>query len=333
VSPRAVAEHEVQRILALVPWIVAHPGSTKHEIAWRFGITETQVEDDLALVLMIGVPPYSGGDYVDVEEDENGRVTIRLADYFSRPLRLTPPEGLALLAAGRALLAVPGSDPTGPLATALDKLEAALDFPELVVDVGEPPFLGAVRDAAARHERLDIDYWSAGRDELTRREVDPFMVFYATGAWYLRAYCHLASAERMFRVDRIRAVRTTGTTFELPEDALAEEPARVFNPRPDDPMVTLRLRPKASWVAEHFPTESVTERPDGSLDVVLVVSEDAWLERLMLRLGPDAEVIAPPDRKTVTAAAAARVLGRYRDRVQSEDGVRGRNERRDTTGS
>ena len=33
VSPRALAGPEIQRILALVPWIVAHPGSPKHEIA------------------------------------------------------------------------------------------------------------------------------------------------------------------------------------------------------------------------------------------------------------------------------------------------------------
>ena len=155
-SPRALAGPEIQRILALVPWIVAHPGSTKAEIAARFGITVEQLDDDLALVLMIGVPPYSPGDYLDVDEDADGRVAIRLADYFRRPLRLTPAEGLALLAAGRALLAVPGSDPGGPLATALTKLEEALELPGLVVDVGEPGQLAAIRDAVAAHERVEV---------------------------------------------------------------------------------------------------------------------------------------------------------------------------------
>jgi hypothetical protein len=69
VSPRAVAGSEVQRILALVPWIVAHPGAPKDEIAQRFGITIDQLESDLDLVLMIGVPPYSPGDYLDVIDD------------------------------------------------------------------------------------------------------------------------------------------------------------------------------------------------------------------------------------------------------------------------
>ena len=91
------------------------------------------------------------------------------------------------------------------------------------------------------------------------------MVFFATGEWYVSAFCHRVGGERMFRVDRIRAVRPTGVTFEPAEDA--SEPARVFNPRQNDPTVTLRLRPSAAWVPESFPTEAVRERPDGSLDV------------------------------------------------------------------
>jgi proteasome accessory factor C len=310
VSPRAVAGAEIQRILAIVPWIVAHPGAPKSVIAQRFGITVDQLDDDLALVLMIGVPPYSPGDYLDVEEDEDGNVTIRLADPFRRPLRLAPSEGLALLAAGRALLAVPGSDPQGPLATALGKLERALDLPDLVVDVGEPPLLATVRDAAAHHERIEIDYWSAGRDDLTTRIVDPEMVFFATGQWYLGAFCHTAREERMFRIDRVRGVRPTGEQFEPGATDFAT--GETYSPRASDTRVTLRLTPEAAWVAEAYPTESVTDRADGSLEIVLAVSEIAWLERLLLQLGPEATVVAPKSLHNVAAAAAQRILGRYR---------------------
>jgi proteasome accessory factor C len=309
VSPRALAGPEIQRILALVPWIVAHPGSPKHEIAQRFGITVEQLDDDLALVLMIGVPPYSPGDYLDVEDDEDGNVTIRLAEYFRRPLRLTPAEGLALLAAGRALLAVPGSDPSGPLATALAKLEDALELPGLVVDVGEPEQLAVMRDAVAGHRRVEIEYWSAGRDDQTTRRIDPEVVFFATGEWYVGAYCHRARDERMFRVDRIRSVEPTGETFE--PGATGFETGDVYSPRADDTRVTLELAPAAAWVAEAYPTEAVTERADGSLEIVLAVSERAWLERLLLRLGPDARAVAPVEIEPLAADAARRILRRY----------------------
>ena len=49
---------------------------------------------------------------------------------------------------------------------------------------------------------------------MTTRVVDPWRVFHAFGAWYLAAWCHRADGERLFRVDRVRAVRPTGEHFE-----------------------------------------------------------------------------------------------------------------------
>jgi proteasome accessory factor C len=305
---RPLAEHELSRILALVPWIVAHPGRSKSEVAQRFGISVEELESDLDLVLMIGVPPYSPAEYIDVDADGD-TVTIRLADYFRRPLRLDPTEGLALLAAGRALLAVPGSDPVGPLATALEKLEAALELPDLVVSIDAPEYLDAVRNAAEHDERLEIDYWSAGRDELTSRRIDPMTVFFALGEWYVDAWCHRADAERLFRVDRIRAVRPTGERFESAAPAL--EPGAVYRPRAEDPRVTLSLPGTAQWVVESYPAELVEETDDGRLRVRLAVSEAAWLARLVLQAGPDARIVDPPELQTVAADAARRIADRY----------------------
>jgi hypothetical protein len=41
------------------------------------------------------------------------------------------------------------------------------------------------------------------------------------------------------------------------------------------------------------------------------VSGDAFLERLLLRLGPEAKVIAPSSRKRAQQDVAKRVLARY----------------------
>ncbi len=306
---RPLAEHELARILALVPWIVAHPGSSKAEIAQRFGISTEQLESDLDLVLMIGVPPYSPAEYIDVDADGD-TVTIRLADYFRRPLRLDPGEGLALLAAGRALLAVPGSDPFGPLATALAKLEAALDLPGVDVAIDAPEALEAVRTAAEHAERIEVDYWSAGRDETTTRRIDPRSVFFALGEWYVDAWCHRARDDRLFRVDRIRAVRATGEHFEAVPSTLG--PGDVYRPRAEDPRVTLSLPSSATWVAESYPVEAVDEQDDGRLRVRLAVSEPTWLARLLLSVGPEARVEDPSELSDVGRDAAGRIADRYR---------------------
>jgi proteasome accessory factor C len=306
---RPEAEAQLQRVLAMVPWLATHRHVTKDEVAARFRISREQLEQDLTLVMMVGVPPYSPGDYISVEYGGD-TVDVWLAPYFTRPLRLSASEGLALLAGGRTLLRVEGSDPEGPLATALEKLEDALGASEVTVELAIPPELEAVRSAATRGETLEVDYWSAGRGDLTTRRIDPGPVFFAVGEWYTDAYCHLRGEPRMFRVDRIRAVRPTGERF---EPTVARGPSPIYSPRPDDPRVTLDLPPGASWVAESYPAESVEDRAGGGQRVVLAIREPGWLERVLLRVGPEARVVTPRDQRGIAAAAARRVLARYAD--------------------
>ncbi|HEX6311401.1 MAG TPA: WYL domain-containing protein [Acidimicrobiia bacterium] len=314
-SPRPLPGPRLRRVLALVPWIADHPGVALTDLAARFGVSERDLERDLELLPLCGLPPYTPDRMIDVELVD-GHVWIRFAEYFARPLRLTAEEGLALLAGGRALLAVPGSDADGTLATALEKLAGALGTGDgLAVEVGDPPHLEALRRAAAAGERVEIDYYSFGRDALTSRRIDPYAVFHAYGHWYADAWCHVVDADRLFRIDRVQAVRPTGETFEprTGDDAVG---STVYHPSPDDPRATLELTADAGWVVESYPCEEVEERPDGSWRAVLAISERAWLERLLLRLGPDARVLAPPELRTVGADAAARLLRRYRPDVE-----------------
>ncbi len=311
-SPRPQVGPRLQRVLALVPYVLAHPFVTVTELAERFEISEQELERELELLPMCGLPPYTADRLIDVAIVD-GEVTIRLAEYFERPLRLSPAEGLALLAAGRALLAVPGSDPVGPLGRALDKLEDTLGARgRLAVEVGAGgDHLERLTDAATDHERVEIDYYSFARDEMTTRVVDPWRVFHAFGAWYLAAWCHRAEDERLFRVDRVRAVRPLGTHFEPPPRPDDDIPDLVYSPQPDDPRVTLELAPDAGWVVESYPYESAVERASGTWEVVLAVSEPAWLERLLLSLGPDAAVAGPTEFRDLAARAATRLRARY----------------------
>jgi proteasome accessory factor C len=311
---RTDAPPQLERVLAMIPWLATHRDARKTEVADRFRISPEQLEADLALIMMVGVPPYSPGDYINVTYDGD-TVDLWLAPYFTAPLQLTASEGLALLAGGRTLLAVPGSDPEGPLATALAKLEQALGVSEVTVELTAPPFLDAVRDAAGEGHRIEIAYWSSGRDALTTRRIDPGPPFFALGEWYTDAYCWLRDEPRVFRIDRIRSVTATGETF---PPARPTAGASVYHPRPDDPRVTVELPRGASWVTESAPAESVEELPDGRQRIVVPVSEPAWLERILLQVGPEAVVTDPVGWRDVGRAAARRVRARYGSRADGD---------------
>jgi proteasome accessory factor C len=310
-SRRSAAER-LRRLLAVVPWIVANDGPTLEGVCQRFGMTEGELLAELDLVFLCGVHPFTPDSLMDVVI-EGGRVWIRYADYFDRPLRLTPEEGLALVAAGAALGDVPGADPGGPVARALAKVAAVLGVePGEALDIqlgtAPPETLAVLQDAVAHHRQVELDYYTYGRDERSLRVVDPRAVFAAEGAWYLDGLCHRAGAARRFRLDRMAGVRLLESTFEA-SDVVIVTPPSVFDPDPDDPRVVLDLAPRARWVAEQYPTEALEEQPDGQLRITLVAGERAWLERLLLRLGPDAVVVTGAD--DVARQAARRVLARY----------------------
>jgi len=302
------ADERLQRLLALVPWVAAHDGPAVTDVCARFGCTEAELVSDLELLFLCGLHPYTPDMLIDVDVAD-GRVWIRYADYFSRPLRLTPAEGLALLAAGTSLLE---GDKDGPLARGLAKLAAALGVDaEESVDVSlgpaPPETLRSLSDAVADHRQVELEYYAFGRDEWTRRVVNPYAVFSAGGQWYVSAFCHAVDDERLFRVDRIRTAVTLDRGFDPPTD---KPELTVYRARADDPRVTLELASSARWVVEQYPTEAVEEVEEGRVRVTLAVSERAWLERLLLRLGPAAEVVA--GAADVAAGAACRLLGRYR---------------------
>lgn len=310
-SPVASADQRLRRLLALVPWVASQDGPRIEDVCARFGCTEQELVADLGLLFLCGVHPFTPDTLIDATV-EDGRVWVRFAEWFARPLRLTPAEGLALVAAGSALLAVPGSEPEGPLARGLAKVAAVLGVdPDEVVDVelgqAPPAILAAVQDAAAARRQVEVDYYSYGRDGWARRVIEPHHVYNAAGQWYVAAYCHLAGADRIFRLDRTRSATVLDTTFE-PRPPADQPP--VFTPRPEDPAFVLDVGPEAAWVAEAYPVESVEERAGGRRRVRLRVSERAWIERLLLRLGPDARVVEGD--AGVGPAAAARVAARYR---------------------
>jgi len=307
---RPDASVRLRRLLTVIPWIVDHQGSTLDELAARFGMKVGELERDLELIPFCGLPPYTPDRLIDCEIVD-GRVFLRFAEYFARPLSLTPGEGFALLAAGQALVAVPGADPKGSLASALGKLAGVLGAGDgMSVELGPARYLEPLRAAAEASDRVEIDYYTFGRDELTTRRIDPRAVFAAAGQWYVDAYCHRAADDRLFRVDRVRGVRATGEHFD-PSALPGGTTAGVFHPRPSDRRVTLLLNANAGWVPESYPVESVEEAPDGRLRVVLVANERAWLERLLLRLGPSAEVLEPAEVRAEAAEAARRLLVRY----------------------
>ncbi len=322
--PRSPAPERVPRLLALVPYLQAHPGVRVVDAAADLGITPAQLRRDLNLLWMCGLPGYGPGELIDLSF-EGETVDVVFDAGMSRPLRLSQGEAGALAVALRSLAEVGGLVERDVVERALAKVEAAAGgVAATALSVGADPHGRSADPAAAattavlatavqERRALRLRYYTASRDEVTERVVEPRRLLVVDGRTYLEAWCRRVEDERLFRVDRVEAVT-------LLDERVAAAPAEEstsaagdpFDLGTDLPLAELALEARHGWVAEYYPTEEVTTAPDGSLRVSLRVTDDEWLLRLVLGLGAGVQVLRPAHLDDERRRRAAAALQAYR---------------------
>ena len=302
---RETVESRLPRILAMVPWIVERNGASIEEVATRFNLNEEQVAAELLAVQLYEIPPYGPDNMLGIIGDEDGWVGVE-APLFTRARRFSPQEGFGLLAAGKAALGIPGADSDGALASAIEKLENVIgQRAPLAVDLNAPDIFEKLQIATEVKMRLQIDYYSKYRDEISTRVVDPFELVARDGRWYLRAYCLVAKGHRTFRIDRIDNVIETGDTHESVDPG-----HEAFVPGSDSVIVKIAVSAENAWILEAYPLESVAEN-NNELIISIAVTGKMFLETLMLRLGSSARLIDDGGYGNVAVEAADRLLSKY----------------------
>lgn len=335
------AEDRLRRLLVMLPYLMEAGEVPLADVAERFEMTESEVTKDLELVAMCGLPPYVD-EMVDVFVDD-GMVYVGVPRLFTRPLRLTAPEAFSLLASARMAAQLPGFDDSGPLARGMRKLAAVLgaagidvagrdgvagrddenadDTAGVTIDLTRPDLTDLVIDAVADDAELAVAYYSPASDAVTERTIVPRHVFVEAGNWYVRADDGRSGELRTFRLDRIERVDRTGRIVGRRDGEVVE--AAPFFADADLPRATLRITPAAAWITERYPVDEVVDSPTssrrradgaaGRVDVTLPVASERWLARLLVRLGPDAELLEAPEMAEAATALARRVLAGYDD--------------------
>ncbi|HUL27373.1 MAG TPA: WYL domain-containing protein [Streptosporangiaceae bacterium] len=315
----------LQRLLALVPYVVSRKVVGLTETAAAFGVSERELVDDLNMLWCVELrapDPYCP---IDLSY-EGGEIVVSQAEQMDRPLRLGVDEASALLVALRMLAevgqvtSVPGLAEGSALSRTIAKLEAAAGeaatpSTQVAVQVdrnAEQSVAAQLREALASGHRVHLSYYVPSRDEATERDVDPMRLLVVEGRTYLEGWCRRAEAVRLFRLDRVLGMDVLAVAAEVPEEAEPHDVDRgLFQPSPQDLRVVIELSPYGRWVAEYYPCEEAADIGDGWLRVVLRTPDSEWVRRLALRLGEDGRVVEPAGLAADVRREAAAALAQY----------------------
>ncbi|MDN5325616.1 MAG: hypothetical protein PWP41_311 [Moorella sp. (in: firmicutes)] len=320
-----VSRQSLARIYFIHRWIAAGRYPNVAFLAEHLEVSQRTVERDIQLLRdFFGAPIVY----------DAWRRGYRYEKTFSLPpLQLTEGEFLTLYL-GQRLLSQFGGTPFGQiLRNALAKLKVMLpetvsiDLESLERDIsfGIEPLRGDTEQLVAVYGDLlraiqeshsvQIIYYTASRDAVTERLIDPYHLRFFRGAWYVIAYCHYRREVRFFALDRIRQWKVTEKQFTVRPDFSLDsylQNSLGIERGPQVHEVVIRFDAvEARWIKErHWHSSQVIEElPDGSLVLKMRLSGLQEVKRWVLGFGSQAEVLAPPELRQEVAREVA-TMGR-----------------------
>ncbi|AWT54845.1 helix-turn-helix transcriptional regulator [Mycolicibacterium smegmatis] len=315
------------RLLNMVPYFQANPKVTRAEAAAALGVTGKQLDADLDQLWMCGLPGYSPGDLIDFDF-VGDTIEVTFSAGVDHPLRLTSTEATGILVALRALVDVPGMVDPEAARSAIAKIESAVGSQRAVVEgitedtSAEPGAAATVRTAVRENRALTLEYYSASRDSLATRTVDPIRVVLVGDNSYLEAWCRSAEAVRLFRFDRIVDAQLLDDPAAPPPPAVAAGPdTSLFDADPSLPSATLLIGAAAAWMFDYYPLRDITERTDGSCEATMTYASEDWMARFILGFGAEVQVLAPESLATRVRQAAEAALQAYAVAYDEADGA------------
>ena len=292
------------RTMDLIPFIVENPACSIRSLSEKFSVSEDQIEKDLQLIFLCGLPGYTPYELIDIVFD-NGIVTVIEPQVLDRPRKFSKSEMVVIVLGLRILSELYPADSTQMLK--LEKLIAKISalVPTYVSkQTGNSLNSSLLKDlnrAINQNLSLDIEYSSVSKDEITKRNILPLELFLLNGAVYLRAVDIAQSSERVFRADSIRII-SIGSIVSVQNNSNEE---KVFE-------VSLMVdRSKKLFMERNSSIIKSVEDSKKGFKLNVMVSNVEWLKRCILSNSPGITVVAPSDLATQIEKEARAILAMY----------------------
>jgi predicted DNA-binding transcriptional regulator YafY len=200
----------------------------------------------------------------------------------------------------------------------LDRLEESFE-------VGSKPYkqhgylrdlIDRVSEATVQRKIIEIDYFTMSRKEKTQRKVAPYKIWFFDGAFYLIGNCGLREDVRIFALDRIKSLKLTEESFEMPQDFKVEDFMQtsfgVFHGKPQNVRVRFAAE-VAGYISEKVwhKTQKIEPQKDGSLIFEVRVAGTDEIKFWLMTWGSKAEVLQPASLREEILAEAKAMLHTY----------------------
>ena len=295
------------RALDLVPYLLEHQGISIPELAEAFGVSEKQINDDLVLIHMCGLPGYTPLELIDMFY-EDGYVTVSDPQSFKKPRSMNKIEMTSLLVSLDLLKSLRTDDVAKEIEALKLKLQENMRFenPFVVVqNMENTEMVEAIERAIAKSTLLRINYASGTKDKTSVRDILPIEIYVANGSTYLNAWCQSSKGDRTFRLDRI-------LSYEIIEGSVVNQTRESSVQAVDSlPIELLVSKPARNFIEDNRAIIGHIQEGE-QLRIELNPIDREWLVRTILGFGGQIEVSKPKELAVEVVSRAREIKESYR---------------------
>ena len=292
------------RTMDLIPYILENPGISIGKLAKQFSVSEKQVESDLQLIFMCGLPGYTPYELIDLIF-EDGVVSIIDPQVLDKPRRFTKSELVVIILGLQLLSELSASDATrlGKLQLLSNKIMKLGGSNSVVIvpSSSKSPYIEVITRAITDKKSLTIQYQSLVKDEISVRSIIPHSLFLMNGNLYLSALDLKAKSDRTFKVELIKDCEIGN---EISNEAVTQDSSALE-------VVLDVQRVYRNFIERNSSIITAVEEQKNSFRVHLKLNNLEWLKRSILSNSPGIKVISPPSLAQEVAELAASLLASY----------------------
>jgi len=299
---------QIDRLFEII-YILLHKKNKvpARELAEQLGVSRRTICRDIDTLSLAGIPIYT-------EKGKSGGIGL-LPDFVLNKSILSEQEQSEILSALHGLSNIGTSDTSQVLQkvsaifnkTAVNWLE--VDFSDWH---NEDDFWGDLKLAILDQYVVQFDYYNSYGDKTFRR-IEPIQLWFKSKSWYLKGFCLIKQAERVYKLSRIKNLLVTNERFEQ-RDLVEIESESTIGATEVDEEITIKfsISPERAYrVYDDFSENEVEKQIDGSFIVTTAFPIGNWVYGFVLSYGKYIEVLEPECFREVIKEEAREILKKH----------------------
>lgn len=293
------------RLFEIVYILMQKKKVTAKELADKFEVSTRTIYRDIEALSSANIPIYAS-------KGKDGGIGI-LDEYVLNKTILSEEEQNQILFALQGMIKVRGQDEKD----ILEKLSILfnkeindwirIDLSNWSRDNMQENRFDIIKSAILNKKLIEFNYYNSNGEE-SRRIVEPLQIWFKDKSWYLISYCRNKEDYRIFKIARIKEIKTLQEHFEreLPKEQ-KEEKYKFKNI-----LLELEISKEMAYrVYDEFEGSEITEKDDESFIVNVEYPENEWVYGYILSFGEYVKVLSPERAKQIIKDKLEKTLKNY----------------------